>query len=197
MAQSSGVGDIFKYGLLAGGAYLAYRAFFSGSTTAAAPAAGAPTYSMADLVAAFKASGGAAATGSTAAPAAGSNTPSTPSSPLQVGDLLTAAGTAGAAGSPPPTFSLDQWSYYAQNAGKGISISPDQMNKIIAAGGGDRSALVTADQFLTAYHAAGLSGLGAAPVRVPILVVRQPDGSARVVALHPHGSGVFARTYVR
>jgi hypothetical protein len=192
MAQrnsGTGLGDILKWGLVLGGGYLAYRAlspaFFSAAAPAAASSAGGgQSLTLADLVAALKGAVGPSSGGGAAA--AGGVT---------AADLVKAIAVAQDA-----TQNLDQWSYAAQHVSqKPLTISSDQMDKIIAAAGGDRTQLITADQFLSAFHSAGLSGLGArtsSAVRVPIVAMPMADGRVRMVALTPSGA-VLNRVYVR
>jgi hypothetical protein len=187
--QSSGVGDVLKYGLILGGGYLLYQKFFGGATPAAAAPAGAapasPTYSIADLIAAVKGTAGSGTAGGGSAPSGQSSDPwANAAACMQM-----------AAGNDSQNF--DQWSYWFQNmscsfrplpAGFGTgtatnpTISADLMGKIIAAGGGDRSKLVSSAAWIGYYRsAAGLSGLGAvsAPAAVTVPIVIFPVGEGR------------------
>jgi len=70
--------------------------------------------------------------------------------------MATAAGGTG-------TQNFDNWSYYYQNSAGGSPISPNLMQNIINAGGGQRGMQITAPAFLgflvSAGSANGLSGL--------------------------------------
>jgi len=74
--------------------------------------------------------------------------------------LQAAAGNADA-------LSFDQWAWYWQNAAGLGAISPAQMERIVAAGGGDRTALISAERFesLATASASGLAGLPSAAGR--------------------------------
>jgi hypothetical protein len=199
MAKDSGIGDIVKYGLLAGGGYLAYRYFFSGAA-AAAPAgapAGAPAqgYTLADLVNALKSP-------PAGSPAAGSNPPAQAAAPgpLTADDLVAVLTGQNPAFTSQTPQNLDQWSWAAQHVpGKPITISGSQMQAIIDAAskqwtGKDRSSPYTALDFMAAYKAAGLSGLGVVrPIRTPVFLFRQSNGLIRAVAAT--SGGMFSRAY--
>lgn len=201
MAQQSsgGVGSILKWGLLGAGGYLLYSRFVApgAPAVAAAPAAGGSTqtYSIQDLINAVR---GTAAPASSAPPAAAS------------GDQWTNAASCMqmAAGSDSQNF--DQWSYWFQNmacsksplpAGFGAgtaavpTISADLMGRIIAAGGGDRSKLVSSSAWIGYYRsAAGLSGLGGVAPAVTVPLVVFPVGEGRFAVVGRRGGRPFTFT---
>jgi hypothetical protein len=157
--------DIFKYALIAGAAYLVYQYVIApfrverGLGTPSDPSL--PTT--------------AAPTGSTTTATTPVNTnvvaaPLPPNATIASSDFATpgwlartgsvmgsAAGTANAG--------FDAWSYYYQHNG-GSAITPDLMDRIIAAGGGDRTKQITATDFLqylvTAVSATTATGGGGA-----------------------------------
>ncbi len=85
---------------------------------------------------------------STSSSAATSSVPTVASSGTRAA-ALQAAGGSGNNG-------LDVWAWYWQNTANLGSITPVQMDSIIAAAGGDRSKAVTASQFAAYAAAAGV-----------------------------------------
>lgn len=169
--QGGGVGTILKYGLLAGGAYFAYRAFTGASAatpaTAAAPAAG--SLSLTDLVNAIKQAQTSPAPAGTT-PAA--SVPANARAPLSVQELLTAAGK-----SATDTLNGHEWNYY-RNQLRPPALTGDELQSAI----GDASQEMTAADFYAGLQKVGLGsvGLGAVHIPVPVTVVT-PDGKRVVV----------------
>lgn len=168
MAGSNAVTSVLILGAGGVAVYVAYK-YFQKQCAAGT----GPSFICSMFPAAAAAAPAATTGGSTAAPTSGASTPGLTS--WQIASLA----MRNAAGSNSQNF--DQWSWYFQYSppvagappgfGTNGSISAGMMAAIIAAGGGNRGALITADQFLgyyqTALHQAGLSGLGFAAAGVP------------------------------
>jgi hypothetical protein len=99
----------------------------------------------------------------TAPAAAGTQAPATQTPAVSTSTAKSAALKASAGNA--ARLSFDQWAWYWQNAAQLGTISPEQMERIIAAGGGDRSALITAEQFAAYGSSSGLAGLPSAAGR--------------------------------
>lgn len=122
---------------------------------------------------------GATATGTTTPIVTTTTTTAVPAVSVPSSYLQAAAAMTSAAGQNMQNF--DQWSYWWQNdtpysgapTGYGVSgsISPNMEDAMIAAGGGNRAALITATQWVTILYSqqqAGLSGFGALPQIAPM-----------------------------
>ena len=164
---------MIKFLVVAGGAYALYwylqssglwAQWFGGAVASVQPGV-APVTTLPTNIVSTQASQPVSTSGSSAA---------VPASYLQAASTMTMS-----AGSTAQNF--DDWSYYWQNnpayagapAGYGSSgsISPTMIDAMIAAGGGNRAALITAQQWvalLWQQQQAGVSGLGMfARVRAP------------------------------
>jgi len=174
--------EIIKWVAIATGAYLVYTYVIvpmtSGATTAAASTTPASTSTAGTLPSATGTTTTTTTSNSTlnvpngsifnstpAAPgtnAAVNNTFSSPDYGTQAWLTRVSTAMVGAAGNGNQNF--DNWAYYYQNSVGGSPISPNLMNNIIAQGGGNRAALITAPMFLgylvAAGTANGLSGVG-------------------------------------
>jgi hypothetical protein len=155
---SGGMGDILKYGLLAGAGYLIYQNFFAtpaAATTAPAPAAGGGT--------------------PPAPPAPPAPPPPVPPGYTYVPPTLAAA-LAGANSSGSASLNADQWAYYWNNGLKKPAIDPGVFTALFFPSGRpadpSQAPQMTAAQFVAALGSKGVSGLGAVVIRPPLVVRR-------------------------
>lgn len=177
MAQSSGMGDILKYGLLAVGGYFLYNWWTSqSSTTATTTTTG----------------GGTTSTGTTGTTTTTPQTTSTGTTTTTTPTTTTTTGSAGGAGSPTSvsqkllalsggvnSLNADGWSYYFTTVNGGVALTPSQFAQAFPAiTATDRGGTMTAAAFVAALAAAGvaapagygMNGLGQWKPRVPIPV---------------------------
>lgn len=145
--MASGMGDILKYGLLAGAAYLIYQQFFA--TPAAAPGA----------------------TGGTPPPAPPAAPPYTYVPPTLAVQLANSNSSGNA------NLNADQWAYYWNNTLSKAAIDPTVFTSLFFPNGRpsnpSQSPTMTAAQFVAALGSKGVSGLGAVVLRPPVLVMRR------------------------
>jgi hypothetical protein len=165
MASNSG-GSIIKIGLLAGGAYLIWKEFFSSST----PAVTQP-----------------------GAPPAGGDTPPPPPPPYQYTPPSTVQALQNAAGAGVTVLNADQWAYYWTNTLKKTAIPDDAFSALFFPSGRPsdpaQNPTMNANQFVAALATKGISGYRgvgslAAGVAQPLWlpVILQPGGRARLVS---------------
>ena len=148
---SSGIGDLLKYGLLAGGAYLAWKAYSGGTVAATAPST-TPT-----------------STGTSTAPTY-AYVPPTVTQAL-------AAAAVGNAYFVNGQMNADQWSYLWTNSLNKPALDPTLFSNLFFPGGRPsnpaNNPMMTADTFVQALATKGISGPpGSARVPVPFLLIR-------------------------
>jgi hypothetical protein len=191
MAQSSGGGDIIKYGLLAVGGYLLYNWWVSQpATTATAPVTTIP---LPPSVPVTPAGGGGAAPPPPVVnpppPSGGSGGAPPPAGGVGAASLAQALNAA-AGNSASSTLNADQWSYYYTNTGH-TPIDSSVFSQLFFPNGRpsdpSQNPQMTAAQFVAAIATKGLNGFGASLVPMgpqmvppgfnpPIIVGRLPGG---------------------
>jgi hypothetical protein len=166
MASSSSFGKIAVVGALGVGGYMLYRAMSAPSTAAAGSGTTTTALSLTDLVNALK-----SAIGTPAAPAGGGPAPATPLLPGVAAtsdsrDVQTQKLIARAAGDTTTLYNGSQWNWFYQQVYGVPGISLD----------GDDGSPMTAGQYMALRVSNGISGLGAVPIKQPVLVVRGAEG---------------------
>jgi len=154
MAQSSGFGEIVKWGAIIFGGYYLYNLFTS--NTAVAPVASSTTPATGTITTETLAAAAAApATSTPATPA-----PATPDMATQL-QAAAASDTNMVNGQMNP----DQWNYY-RNALFPPVLTGAQFDSAFP----DRTVLMTAQGFVAALKGQGLAGLGGRRMRVPVML---------------------------